>query len=193
MDYFPSLIKEGKFIDTVTDLTIFIESKDKKGFYKNIFLNEVNKENSSNLGLNKSQIIYAKKGILVNEGEKRYFKLYDGKMINRDKKKITNITFDEIEFNLSKFSSNTTTYQKIQEASSFDLFKCVYYDFMNTIDKFEAKYLRCEKKRLDDIKQEFLKRFYKPIYLPLIGLICCLLITVSKENRNYNKFNILYY
>jgi lipopolysaccharide export system permease protein len=188
VDYFPSLIKEGKFIDTVTDLTIFIESKDKKGFYKNIFLNEVNKENSSNLGLNKSQIIYAKKGILVNEGEKRYFKLYDGKMINRDKKKITNITFDEIEFNLSKFSSNTTTYQKIQEASSFDLFKCVYYDFMNTIDKFEAKYLRCEKKRLDDIKQEFLKRFYKPIYLPLIGLICCLLITVSKENRNYNKF-----
>ena len=29
IDFFPSLIKEGKFIDTVSDLTIFIESKDK--------------------------------------------------------------------------------------------------------------------------------------------------------------------
>mgnify|MGYP001378070812 FL=1 len=55
-------------------------------------------------------------------------------------------------------------------------------------EKFEAEYLRCEKKTLNEIKQEFFKRFYKPIYLPLIGLICCLLTLVSKENKNYTKF-----
>ena len=40
IDFFPSLIKEGKFIDVVTNLTIFIESKDEFGNYKNIFLND---------------------------------------------------------------------------------------------------------------------------------------------------------
>ena len=44
IDYFPSLIKEGKFIDAVSDLTIFIESKEESGVYRNIFINESNKK-----------------------------------------------------------------------------------------------------------------------------------------------------
>ena len=40
IDFFSSLIKEGKFIDTVSNLTIFIESKDEQGNYINIFLND---------------------------------------------------------------------------------------------------------------------------------------------------------
>jgi lipopolysaccharide export system permease protein len=188
IDYFPSLIKEGKFIDAVSDLTIFIESKDENGVYKNIFLNESNKKDDSGLELIKSQIIYAKKGILIDRDQKRYFKLYDGKVINKDGKKLSNFTFEEIEFNLAKFSSNTILHQKIQEVSSYDLINCIYNDYKNTVEKFEAEYLRCEKRTLNDIKQEFLKRFYKPIYLPLIGLMCCLLILISKENKNYTKF-----
>ena len=188
IDYFPSLIKEGKFIDAVSDLTIFIESKDENGVYKNIFLNESNKKDDSGLELIKSQIIYAKKGILIDRDKKRYFKLYDGKVINKDGKKLSNFTFEEIEFNLAKFSSNTILHQKIQEVSSYDLINCIYNDYKNTVEKFEAEYLRCEKRTLNDIKQEFLKRFYKPIYLPLIGLMCCLLILMSKENKNYTKF-----
>ena len=188
IDYFPSLIKEGKFIDAVSDLTIFIETKDENGVYKNIFLNESNKKDDSGLELIKSQIIYAKKGILIDRDQKRYFKLYDGKVINKDGKKLSNFTFEEIEFNLAKFSSNTILHQKIQEVSSYDLINCIYNDYKNTVEKFEAEYLRCEKRTLNDIKQEFLKRFYKPIYLPLIGLMCCLLILMSKENKNYTKF-----
>ena len=40
IDFFSSLIKEGKFIDTVSNLTIFIDSKDSDGNYTNIFLND---------------------------------------------------------------------------------------------------------------------------------------------------------
>jgi len=191
IDYFPSLIKEGKFIDAVSDLTIFIESKDENGVYSNIFLNESNrKQNASDTELEivKSQIIYAKKGILINKNKKRYFNLYDGKVINKDGEKISNFAFEEIEFNLGRFSSNSILHQKIQEVPSYDLFNCIYNDYKNTVEKFEAEYLRCEKKTLNEIKQEFFKRFYKPIYLPLIGLICCLLTLVSKENKNYTKF-----
>ena len=38
IDFFPSLIKEKKFIDTVEDLTIFTNSKDGDGTLRNIIL-----------------------------------------------------------------------------------------------------------------------------------------------------------
>jgi len=72
IDFFPSLIKEGKFIDTVKNLTIFIESKNEFGQYKNIFLNDTSGKNKKD-GKDKSQIIFAKKGILVFNGKNRYF------------------------------------------------------------------------------------------------------------------------
>jgi lipopolysaccharide export LptBFGC system permease protein LptF len=43
---------------------------------------------------------------------------------------------------------------------------------------------------MNAIKQEFLKRFYKPLYLPLLSLISCLLILKSKENDDFDKFKI---
>ena len=38
LDFFPNLIKPKKFIDTVKDLTIFIEKTNNDGSYKNILL-----------------------------------------------------------------------------------------------------------------------------------------------------------
>ena len=184
IDFFPSLIKEGKFIDTVSDLTIFIEEIDKFGNYKNIFLNDALSEQE---GATKSQIIYAKKGNLVNQGKNRYFVLYDGKMINNDNGKITNFKFEKIDFNLAKYESNTTIFPKIQEASSVDLTKCLYYYFNNKINEFPGVF-NCNIKSVKSMKQEVLKRFYKPIYLPLIALLCCLLTLKSKESDNFNKF-----
>ena len=46
----------------------------------------------------------------------------------------------------------------------------------------------CQKESIKIIKQEVLKRFYKPIYFPLLALLSCLLIFKSKENANYNYF-----
>ena len=61
IDFFPSLFQEGKFIDVVQNLTIFIESEKPSGTYNNIYLKEMNK------GLeNSSRVIYAKKGYLKN-------------------------------------------------------------------------------------------------------------------------------
>jgi lipopolysaccharide export system permease protein len=189
IDFFPSLMKEGKFIDTVSNLTIFIESKDEKGNYKNIFLNE-STNNTKTKKLGKSQMIYAKEGALINEGNDRYFQLYNGKMINNENGKITSFGFKKIDFNLLKYTSKTTTYPKIQEATSYDLLKCLYYDYKKEIEKFKAAYLRCEKNSIKNVKQESFKRFYKPIYFPLLALICCLLIIKSKENIGYKKFKL---
>ena len=47
VNFFPQLLKEKKFIDTVNNLTFFIDSKNDNGELKNVFL----KEKVSNLSL----------------------------------------------------------------------------------------------------------------------------------------------
>ena len=186
IDYFPSLIKQGKFIDIISGLTIFVGSIDQNGNYVNIFL----KENIDGAG-KKSQIIYAKKGLLIERSNSRYFELYDGRIISVNKKEITNFEFKKVDFDLLKYQSKTTTYPKIQETSSVDLFWCLYYDFKKQNNLFNAKYLRCEKSMIPNIKQEFFKRLYQPIYIPLLALLCCLLFIKSKEDINFSKYKLI--
>ena len=191
VDFFPALIKEGKFIDTVSGLTIFIESKDESGDYNNIFLKDLFTKKSDGQTEESFQIIYAKKGRLINSNNNRFFELYEGEIINKENKKITNFTFDKINFNLSKYTSKSTTYPKIQEVPSRDIIECLYLNYRNKISDFDnTKFLQCKIESMNAIKQEFLKRFYKPIYLPLLSLISCLLILKSKENDDFDKFKI---
>ena len=75
IDFFPSLIKEKKFIDTVEDLTIFTNSKDADGTLRNIIL----KDNLKNAG---SQIIIAKKGNVIQSNNNKFLVLNNGKIIN---------------------------------------------------------------------------------------------------------------
>ena len=189
VDFFPSLIKPGKFIDTVTDLTIFIKSKKSSGLFENIFLYESEKSNASIIS-KKSQTIQARSGFLVNNNGDRYFELYDGRITNIENEKISNISFEKIKFDLSKYAAQTITYPKIQETPSRDLFNCIYYDYKNEINKFKAKFLRCEKSTIETVKEEFAKRFFKPLYLITIGLMCSLLTIMSKENKDYNYYRL---
>ena len=74
MDFLPNLIKQGKFIDTVSGLTIFINKKTDTNIFKNIFIQEgeFNKLNQSNDHKSNDQIIYAKEGYLVNANKKLF-------------------------------------------------------------------------------------------------------------------------
>ncbi|MDB9831735.1 LptF/LptG family permease [Candidatus Pelagibacter sp.] len=189
VDFFPSLIREGKFIDTVSNLTIFIESQDEFGNFKNIFL----KDYIEMAGYKKNenyQLIYAKSGQLSKESGKRYFELFDGRVVNNKEGEITNFKFERIDFNLENYVSKTTQFPKIQEVKSSIIFDCLYYSQKDQQEKFKYKTMHCTDRILKDITQEFLKRFYKPFYLPVLALITSLLILHSKENTNYNKFKL---
>ncbi|MDC3036291.1 LptF/LptG family permease [Candidatus Pelagibacter sp.] len=174
IDFFTSLIKEGKFINVVKDLTIFIEKKNKDGSYSDIFLDDSTKKYS--------KMIYAKKGVLIDNKKEKIFRLTNGRVINNENSKINIFEFDQIDFNLQDFTSNTITVPKIQEISSIGLLSCFYN--IKTV-KFES--FRCEESLFKEIKQELLKRFYKPIYIPLITIFCCFLIISSKNKLNYKK------
>ena len=188
IDFFPSLIKEGRFIDTVEKLTIFIEAKDEFGNYKNIFLEESVKNKSSKSS--QSQTIYAKSGRLKNNENGNYLELSNGTVIDKNFGKVNSFSFKQIDFDLSKFDSKTTTYPKNQELHINILLKCIKYNYLKKLDEFDSEYLRCTESNIKNVAQEVLKRLYKPMYIPLIGLLTCLLILRSKEDSGYNTYKV---
>ncbi len=179
MDFLPNLIKQGKFIDTISGLTIFINEKTKNNSFRNIYIQE---GEFSNFRENNNQIIYAKEGFLI-DSDKKLFRLLDGKIVGTNNNRLVSFEFDKIDYDLSKFSSRSIKKPKLQEISSLKLIKCSYSLY------FEKIYLDdlfiCEKNKLKNINQELYKRFIKPIYLPILTLICCFLFTFSKEQMNY--------
>ena len=120
IDFLPNLMKERKFIDTVSNLTIYIDKVDSNNKYTNIILKD-------EITDNKSQIIYAKKGELIKENENFYLILNDGEIINLNNDRIDKFNFEKTVFNISKFSTKTTTYPKIQERRTTTLLKCLRY------------------------------------------------------------------
>ena len=185
LDFFPSLFKEKKFIDTVKGLTIFIEKKSKDGIFTNIFLKD-------QLDGNESQIIFAKKGAIINNQNNRsYLELIDGKIINNKGNRSTVFRFDKTIFNLSNYTTKTTTFPKVQEVPTKILFDCIL--FINKIkifkidDKIFEKYFDCNENNSKSLKQEFFKRIILPFYLPLLSLIATFMIIKSKDSYNYQK------
>ena len=179
MDFLPNLIKQGKFIDTISGLTIFINHKTDNNSFKNIYIQE---GQFVDFKQNDNQIIYAKEGFLINENRK-LFRLLNGKVISNNNNKLISFEFDKIDYDLSKFSSRSIKKPKIQELSSIKLIRCS--SSLMSGQTYKDDLFSCEIDKLKNFNQELYKRFIKPIYLPILTLMCCFLLTFSKENHNY--------
>ena len=95
IDFFPSLIKQKKFIDTVEDLTIFVNEKDDKGTLRNIILKD-------DISKKASQIIIAKNGKIIQSNDNKFLVLNKGKIINiNDVGRTTIFDFTNTEFDLN--------------------------------------------------------------------------------------------
>ena len=156
----------------------FINEKNNDGTYSNIFLDDSSKKNS--------RMIYAKNGTLIDNENKKIFRLYNGKILNLEKSKVNAFEFEQIDFNLAEYSTNTILHPKIQELPTINLFKCAQ-QILNKNIVLEDRSLTCKPNIFNEIKQELFKRFYKPLYIPLIALLCCFLTVVSKNNVNYKR------
>ena len=182
MDFFPSLMQEKKFIDTVDKLTIFIQNKNSSEEFENIFLKD-------DLSANKSQIIYAKKGFLKEINGVRKLILFDGKFLNTDEKKTTVFNFSQTEFDLTNYVTKSITHPKVQELTTFFLLKCNYSFYieknLNSFFKFRDANILCNENFVKEINQELFDRLIKPLYLFLITVISCFLLTRYKEAHKY--------
>ncbi len=179
INFFTSLIKEGKFINIVDGLTIFIENKVSNKTYTNIFIDDSSKI--------QKKMIYAKRGEIFDQNNQKIFRLFEGKVLNKDKIKVNIFEFEQIDFSLSNYSSNTILAPKIQETSSDKLYSCFIKLHNNKAIKIEDDNFKCETSVSEAINQELLKRFYKPLYIPIIAIISCLLIIVPKNNYKFNR------
>ena len=86
----------------------------------------------------------------------------------------------------------TTTFPKLQEVSAKILISCFINEYNGELHKFkDYKYISCNENAIAAIKEEILKRFYSPIYIPVIALITSLLILRSKEDKKYQFVKFL--
>ena len=181
--FFPSLIKSKKFIDTVSDLTIFIDNKDNNGLFENIYIQDSSDKK-------KTQIILAKKGLMGKKNDNFYLILHSGKILNIDSKKTSIINFKKTEFNLSKFGTKSILFPKIQEQSTANLLQCLssYYKYNKT---YNTRLFRCEKSVIDSVSKEMYRRLVTPFYILVVTLIASLLIIKSNNDFNYSKFKLI--
>ena len=180
IDFFPSLINDRKFIDTVDKLTIYVEEKGSNNDYKNIFLKDSKNKDSI-------KIIQAEKGLLINNDDERSLKLFNGKIININKQNINSFDFKTTIFDLSSYLTKSITDFKIQEKDSFKLINC-YINFHMLEKSSYYHILDCNKESLNILQQELLKRLIKPFYYISLVLSACFLFLFSKENFNQKYF-----
>ena len=184
IDFIENLIKPRTFNDTIKNLTIYSDKKDKDGYLKQIYIKSG--------GVDNFQITYANKGKFINTENKQIFDLYNGETINFSNNKITNLKFKRSYLNLSDISTNTTTYKKTQEVSTADLITC-YKNIHNKISADLSEILKienCRTENINNILKEFHKRITLPMYIPALMLICLLVIIKSKENSNYTMYRL---
>ncbi len=185
---FSSLVKEKKFNDTVKGLTVFVEKKKPNGEMLNVFLRDDTPGNA------KSKTIIAKKGHIITKGvmpfvkvgvlsEQNFLVLFDG-VIHTEKmnNKINFLNFYKTEINLSYFDTKTTTYPKIQENNTLSLLNCIK-PFLDE-GKTALSEQQC-RARIDDITAELNRRFGMPLYIPIISIIICYLLSSRIESKYY--------
>ena len=174
LQFVPSLLKEKQFNDTVEGLTIFVNKKNPDGKYENIFIrddgNVLTKISSG------SSTIFAKSGY-ISESEKNLI-LFDGNIQKLEADGSINIiTFEKTQLNLSGLTTKTISEPKIQETSTIQIIKCMQKKIV------QSHNCKQQEKELLEAKIEINKRFGMPMFIPLISLITCFLLSSRKEKK----------
>jgi len=185
LQFIPSLLKEKQFNDAVENLTIFIEKKDENQIYKNIFIRDDGKI-LSKIASSSSSTIFAKSGHM-SEDEKSLI-LYNGNIqkVNADGD-VNIIKFQKTALNLSGISTKSITEPKMQETPTIQILRCLK---KNNIIRHNCDN---SKKSMMDTKIEINKRFGMPIYIPLISLISCFLLTSRKDKKMFYLNKYIYF
>ena len=185
LQFVPSLLKEKKFNDTVEGLTIFVDKKKESGIYENIFIRDDGKILTQVSG--GSSTIFARSGYLSKTEDSLILLNGNIQTIENDNK-INIINFDKTVLNLSGLSTKTISETKIQETSTLQILQCMQNSslILNNCKRGDNQ---------DEIKElriELNKRFGMPIFIPLVSLIVCFLLSGRRE-RKISKYNTYVY
>ena len=146
LDFFESILKPKKFIDVIGNLTIYFDKKNKNNELINIFLNEKKNINSSQTTYESAESIYLK-------DDKKILTLYDEMELDNINGKISEFKFSKTDYNISKFSSKSVTYQKNQETPTIDLIRCALFSKDPILKSEYAEKKKIKKCRLDKFRK----------------------------------------
>ena len=182
LDFFPSLIKPRKFIDTVENFTIFLDDKSNQKISKILI------KDSSNIG--NTQLIISKSGRITNDEKNKFLQLEKGVIINFSNNNLTSFNFEKTNIDLSQYQTKTTTTPKIQEIVSHDILKCILFLFKDNNTNTKISELSCKYSFYNNLIQEFYKRTILPLYIPLLFIVATFLILKSKNSLDYKFFKL---
>jgi lipopolysaccharide export system permease protein len=185
VNFYENFIKPKRFNDTIKKVTIYSEKKDSEGNLYNLYLKK-------ELSKNNFQITYAKKGVFKEFNNVPVLVLYEGETIKGKNNKITNFSFAKSDFPINKAeSSSIVTYQKTQELSSYNLFRCLEFLLSKKQNKIDPEISNCSISNLHNIFKEVYKRIVIPFYILVLTLVSLFLITLSKENSKYSRLKVI--
>jgi lipopolysaccharide export LptBFGC system permease protein LptF len=191
LQFISSLLKEKEFNDTVKGLTIFVDKKLDDGTFKNIFIRD-----DGNIVTNISNgpsTIYAKSGYI--EKNESVLILVDGNMQKTETNKdISIVKFKKTALDLSGLSTKTTSEPKIQETPTRRIIKCLnkenLYKFNCLVD---SNNIELEDQFIRQHIIEINKRFGMPLFIPLIGIVSCFLLSRKREqSENFFRKNLYF-
>ena len=181
LQFVPSLLKEKQFNDTIENLTIFVDKKNPDGTYENIFIRDegtiLTKISSG------SSTIFAKTGY-ITEDDKNLV-LVDCNIQKLEASgKISIVKVEKTALNLSGLSTKSISEPKMQETATMLIINC--------IKNKNLIFHNCGKseENLRESKIEINKRFGAPIFIPLVSLITCFLLSSRKDKKRFvlNKY-----
>ena len=158
-----ALVKKNNFNSPFQNLTVYVGENDNRGNLEKVYLFENNKT------------IIAKKGKVLNANNKNYLQLIDGFIHEKNQNnKIQIIKFEKTLYDFTKYQSNLTTYPKLQERP-----------FLWLINEFKKN------KKQKSVLFEIHKRIFKPLFIPIIALLCCFILYGNNEKFNLIKLRFL--
>ncbi len=188
IDFLPKLISEKKFINVVKNLNIFVEEYKKDGKLKKIYINE-------KIDSEKSKIIVSESGRIIKKNDKYTLRLFNGGITNINKGNSYTLNFSETDYDLSEFSTITTTHQKVQELDTMKMFDCVKKIYLrNELTKVKTIYdpnnKTCHTRTIKSLTEELYKRFILPFYTFIVALIAASLV-IEPKSKYFLKFHKL--
>lgn len=186
IDLFSSLITEKKFIDTVKNLTIFVEKIDANGNLQNIFLKD-------SISDSNNQIISAKSGKIIEKGSDKFLILNFGQILDlaENYKNTKVIKFNSTTFNLSNLKTKSTTRPKIQELDSNILISCINNFLLGKKENYFLPMFTCTKDSSIKSFKEMFNRSVKQLYIVVLGVLATILIFTNDKNPKNTIFRSL--
>ena len=189
VDYFESILKPKKFVDSIRNLTIYFEEKTNEGKLKNIYLKQTTGESDF-------QLTFAKTGEFAIRGNRKILVLYNGIKINNQNSKNSQFEFTRSDIDLNNFSSNTNTYKKNQEYSTKQLIQCVYILQKQKENKnynFSYNFSACKAWNAREIFIVLYQRLIKPFFNIILIMIALLLTLKSKDSHDFTRYKFKIY